>query len=265
MFRKTQIVLFVAAAFAVLVLVLRFGNVSHSLWVGSAPSCTTWLLPLVIVAALVDSFNPCAFSVLLLSIAFLFSIGRLRRHVFALGITYILGLYIVYLLLGLGLLRAMSLFGAPHLLSRLGAALLIGLGVLDLINYWFPRFPVKLKIPSASHHVMGKLVDRVSFPAFFLLGAVVGLFEFPCTGGPYSAILMLLNECQTFATAYWRGMGYLLLYNLLFVSPLVVILLVASDRGLLEKFSAWQKRHQQQMRLLTGLALLAIGLLIFVA
>ncbi len=41
----------------------------------------TWLFPLVVVAAILDSINPCAFSMLLLTIAFLLSIGRLRSRI----------------------------------------------------------------------------------------------------------------------------------------------------------------------------------------
>src|SRR3990167_4850737 len=59
-------------------------------------------LPLVVVAALIDSINPCAFSILLVTIAFLFSVGKLRRNILAIGGVYILGIFLAYLLIGLG-------------------------------------------------------------------------------------------------------------------------------------------------------------------
>src|SRR5574341_429454 len=55
------------------------------------------LLPLIAVAALIDSVNPCAFSILLVTIAFLFSLGRLRSSVLAIGGLYIAGVFAVYL------------------------------------------------------------------------------------------------------------------------------------------------------------------------
>src|SRR3989344_5444483 len=63
-----------------------------------------WLLPLVSIAALIDSVNPCAFSVLILTIAFLLGVGKLRSKILQIGGSYILGIFLVYILIGLGIL-----------------------------------------------------------------------------------------------------------------------------------------------------------------
>ncbi|MFN7088884.1 MAG: hypothetical protein ACK4NX_03685, partial [Candidatus Paceibacteria bacterium] len=55
-----------------------------------------WLLPLVTASALLDSINPCALSVLLITMAFLFSIGALRSRILRIGASYILGIFLVY-------------------------------------------------------------------------------------------------------------------------------------------------------------------------
>src|SRR3989338_10854186 len=88
------------------------------------------LLPLVVGASLIDSINPCAFSILILTIAFLFSIGKLRQKVLGIGLAYILGLFMVYLLIGLGLLQVLHLFNTPHFMAKVGSGLLIILGVI---------------------------------------------------------------------------------------------------------------------------------------
>lgn len=218
-----------------------------------------FLLPLVGVAALIDSINPCAFSVLLLTIAFLFSLGRLREDILKIGGFYIAGLFTVYVLIGLGLLQALHLFNTPHFMAKAGATLLVALGLLNLINHFFPRFPLRLGIPRAAHTKMGELMERASLPAAFALGALVGLCEFPCTGGPYLMILGLLHD----KTTYLSGLGYLGLYNLIFVLPLVVILGLASNQVLLDKVQEWKKRETGNMRLYGGIAMVALGLLIF--
>ncbi|MFH1193081.1 MAG: hypothetical protein V1656_02065, partial [Candidatus Jorgensenbacteria bacterium] len=164
-------------------------------------------LPLLLVSALIDSVNPCAFSVLLLTIAFLFSIGQLRNGIMKVGGAYILGIFVAYLLIGLGILQTLSFFNIPNFMGKFGSALLILLGAVGLINFFFPRFPIKLKIPDAAHSKMAVLMEKASLPAAFALGGFVALCEFPCTGGPYLMVLGLLHDTRT----YLSGFGYLIL------------------------------------------------------
>ena len=217
-----------------------------------------WLLPLVAVSALLDSINPCAFSVLLITIAFLFSLGKPRKEVLLLGGSYIAGLYLTYFLIGLGMLKALSLLGVPHFMGRLGAAAVIIFGILNLLGYFFPSVNWLPGIPKEIHQKIAKLLERVSLPGVFLVGVLVALCEFPCTGGPYLMILGLLHDSAT----YLSGFGYLLFYNALFVSPLILILLVASHKELLEKVDAWRKTETKKAKLGVGVAMLVLGIII---
>jgi len=217
-----------------------------------------WLLPLVSSSALIDSINPCAFSILILTIAFLFSIGKLRSKILLLGGVYILGIFLVYLLIGLGITQTLHLFNTPHFMAKVGAILLVLFGAISLINEFFPAFPIKLRIPHVAHQKMAELMEKGSIPTAFLLGALVGVCEFPCTGGPYLMVLGLLHDQAT----YLKGLGYLILYNLIFVLPLVLILLIASNKALLDKVQAWQREKRIGMRLGGGIAMIALGLLI---
>lgn len=236
---------------------LRDASITSWLWQTSQQG--QWLLPLVVVASLIDSINPCAFSVLLLTIAFLLSLGKLRENILKVGLVYILGLFTVYILIGLGIVQALHIFNTPHFMAKLGATLLIVLGAINLINEFFPGFPIKLKIPQGAHHKMAEYMQKGTIPAVFLLGALVGLCEFPCTGGPYLLVLGLLHDSATYLKGFW----YLVLYNLIFVLPLVVILLVASDKRLLEKAQSWQRQESRPMRLYGGVAMIVLGLIIF--
>ncbi len=219
----------------------------------------TWLLPLITVSALIDSINPCAFSILFLTIAFLFSLGKFRAQIFQVGGSYILGLFAAYFLIGLGLLQALHFFSVPNFMAKVGATLLIALGLTNMGNELFPAFPVKLRIPQGAHSLMARLIEKASFPTAFLLGGLVGVCEFPCTGGPYLMVLGLLHDQAT----YFKGLGYLILYNLIFVFPLLVILAIASNRLLGEKVQAWQQKERRLMRFGSGVAMVALGLLIF--
>ena len=224
-----------------------------------ADDSRSWLPLLLIVAALIDSINPCAFSILLLTIAFLFSLGSLRGRILGIGATYIFGLFLVYILIGLGILGAMQVFGIPRIMSKVGAVLLLAFGLISLLGHFFPNFPVKLKIPEKTHQTIGRLMAKASYPTAFSLGLLVGIFEFPCTGGPYLMVLSLLHDQGT----YLLGLGYLLLYNLIFVLPLAVILLIASDAGLFEKVQNLKKTKTGQMRLWGGAAMVILALIIF--
>ncbi len=217
------------------------------------------MAPVIGGAALLDSLNPCAFSILLLTVAFLFSLGRNRHQILAVGGIYILGIFLVYLGIGLGILRALEVLQVPHFMSKVGATLLILFGGLGIIGHFFPSFPVRLKIPESVHAPMARLIDKASFPAALILGGLVGLTEFPCTGGPYLLVLGLLHDHATRLV----GLGYLLVYNLIFVSPLIVILLIASREKLLAKVEAWKKDENKNMRLWGGVAALLLGAVMF--
>lgn len=218
-----------------------------------------WLLPIIVAAAIVDSINPCAFSILLLTIAFMFSLGKSRRKVLAIGAVYILGIFIVYLLIGLGILKTLQLFNVPHALAKFGAVILIAAGILSVINKLYPRFPIKLKLPELSHQKIATQMEKATIGAALGLGILVGMFEFPCTGGPYLLILSLLHD----QTTLYVGLSYLSLYNAIFVLPLVIILLIAADNSLLEKVKNWKRQESGPMRLWGGLAMIILGLLIF--
>ncbi|KKS44733.1 hypothetical protein A3I25_00760 [Candidatus Nomurabacteria bacterium RIFCSPLOWO2_02_FULL_42_17] len=218
----------------------------------------TQLLPLVAVASLLDSINPCAFSILILTIAFLLSIGKARGSILKLGSAYVFGIFLVYMLIGLGILQTLHIFNTPHFMAKVGAILLIFLGGINLVNEFFPNFPIKLRISPVAHNKMAEFMEKGSLPAVFLLGILVGLCEFPCTGGPYLMVLGLLHD----STTYLPGLGYLLLYNLIFILPLVIILLIASNQMLLGKVQAWQTKERGWMRLGGGVAMVGLGMLI---
>lgn len=258
--KNNQKLLLLIGVVIVLVGIGFYFSSMKSAWVLSKISDNgKWFLPVLVISALVDSVNPCAFSVLLLTIAFLFGIGKLRRDILKAGGLYILGIFLVYLLIGLGILQALHIFNTPHFMAKVGATILIAVGLINLINFFFPKFPIKLGIPHAAHNKMAQIMTKASLPAAFGLGLLVGLCEFPCTGGPYLTVLGMLHD----RGEYFAGLGYLGLFNLIFILPLIVTLLIASNDKLLGKFQAWRKAETGNVRLISGLIMVVLGFVIF--
>ena len=213
------------------------------------------LLPAVLVTGLLDSVNPCAFAVILLLIAFLFTLRQSRVRILQLGFVYIAMIFIVYFGIGLGLLRAVRLSSDPHFVARAGSWLLMGLGVINLIEFFFPKFPIKLHMPSFAGEKTNQLIKQATLPTTIAAGFLVGLCTFPCSGGIYVSIITLLNA----KTTYSWGLVYLFLYNLVFVLPLVVILLSLGNRLVAKRWATWEREHALKIRLWYGLVMVALG------
>ena len=247
------------AAFILGVLILKWSPATSSL-IWSASAGGAWLLPLVLVSSLLDSVHPCSFSILLITIAFLFGLQMTRKKILQIGGIYIFGIFASYLLIGLGILQVLHLFNTPHFMGKLGASLLILFGVINLVNRFFPGVPIKLALPSFTHRPMAALMEKASFAAAFGLGALVGICQFPCMGGPYLMVIGLLRDQMTFTAGFW----YLVLYNVILIVPLVLVLWFSADKTVVDKMQEWKRTHIDRVRLIAGVAMLALGTLILV-
>jgi cytochrome c biogenesis protein CcdA len=98
----------------------------------------------------------------------------------------------------------------------------------------------------------------MSVPAAFILGILAGLFGFSCTGGIYISILGLMGRSLTLLA----GLPYLILYNVIFILPLALVVLLAVYGFSPERLDNWRTGNKRLLRLFIGLAMLAIGLVI---
>lgn len=216
------------------------------------------LLPLVVTSGFIDGIHPCGFAVLLFFMAFLFSLKRTRQAILGMGALYILGVFAAYFLIGLGILKAFALFPEPHFMAKAGAILVIALGLINIKDYFFYGKWFTLRIPSFSKGSIRDWVQRATGPAALVAGFLVGLCAFPCAGGIYVAILGVLAV----NSAAWEGLGYLALYNLMFVAPLIIMLALASDKRVVERLEKWEASEKKKMRLYSGIVMIALGLFI---
>ncbi|OGY24046.1 MAG: hypothetical protein A2172_00670 [Candidatus Woykebacteria bacterium RBG_13_40_15] len=87
-----------------------------------------FLLPAVIAGALADSVNPCEFAVLVLLLTAILSSGSPRRALHA-GLLFSLSIFISYLLMGLGLYKALTWGNLPRVFLTFIGVLAVILGL----------------------------------------------------------------------------------------------------------------------------------------
>lgn len=249
----------IISVFIAAVIILKF-NPATSALIWSASNGGAWLLPLVLLSSLLDSVHPCSFSILLITIAFLFGLQMTREKILRIGGIYIVGIFASYLLIGLGILKVLHLFNTPHFMGKLGATLLIIFGIINLINRFFPNTPIRLSMPSAVHKPMARLMEKTSMVAAFLLGALVGVCQFPCMGGPYLMVIGLLRDQMTYSAGFW----YLVLYNLVLIVPLALVLWFSADKAVVDKMQEWKRDNLSRVRLAAGVLMVILGTLILI-
>ena len=218
---------------------------------------TSLTLPVVVLSALVDSINPCAFAILVFLLLSLAAAGD-RRRILLVGSSYIAAIFSFHLLLGIGLFSAIAFSGFSRIFSLVGAAIAIVLGLVTLLDVLRNRETFLLSVPESRKGIIGRYIQKMSVPAAFILGILAGLFGFSCTGGIYISILGLMGRSLTLLA----GLPYLVLYNVIFILPLALVVLLAGYGFSPERLDNWRTGNKRLLRMLIGLAMLAIGLVI---
>jgi cytochrome c biogenesis protein CcdA len=223
-------------------------------------------LPTVVVAAAIDGINPCAFTVLLLFITAMLatmqageqSLRAISARILSLGGIYIAAVFLTYLGLGVGLLKSLDFFTREHLPARFGALAAILFGLWMLKDFFLPDLGWRLQAPSKVGTMARQMATKATVPGLILGGFLIGLCTVPCSGAVYLGVLSLL----ALQPSTLLGYGYLVLYNLIFVLPLVAILIAASARPTLNRLAHWNLHHREWVRLALGGGVVVMGLLI---
>ncbi len=223
-------------------------------------------LPTVLAAGVIDGINPCAFTVLLLFITALTTtlkvgeqnVKALRSRLLSMGSIYIAAVFLTYLALGIGLLKSFDFFTKQHVPARFGALVAILLGLWMLKDYFLPDLGWRLQAPGRIGQVAHQMGHKATIPALVTGGFLIGLCTVPCSGAVYLAVLSLLALQPTALLGY----GYLVLYNMVFILPLIVILVAAAARPTLNRIAHWNLHHKEWVRLALGSGVVVMGLLI---
>ena len=213
------------------------------------------VLPLVVTTAVVDSFNPCAFGVLLFFIALLFALRKGRKDMLKIGGVYIFMIFLTYLLIGLGILQAIIISDSPHFIAQVAAVAVIILGLVSVKDYFFYGKWFSLRMPGSQTGRIKAWMSKATIPSAIVLGFLVGLCEFPCSGGIYVGIISMLS----ISAEFWLGFAYLIIYNIFFVLPLAAILLLAFNKRALTRIDKWEKKDKKYMKLANGVMMIILG------
>lgn len=222
-------------------------------------------LSVVLISAAIDSINPCAIGVLILMMSVLMGKKRNVRQLLIYGGAYIFAIFATYLLAGLGLIYFLSTIPitvAEYLSLGVGALVILA-GLLEIKDYfWYGRgFSLHIPGPFARKIDQMSKSKKLSIGGIMLLGAFVSAVELPCTGAPYLAIITILSINFDF-TAFLL----MVLYNFIFVLPLIIILLVVAAGAKIGSVKKFKEENKGTMRLFIGLLLVALGwLLILIA
>jgi cytochrome c biogenesis protein CcdA len=214
-------------------------------------------IPVVIAAAAVDSINPCEFAVLILLLTTILLSANRKKALYA-GLAFSLAIFISYFLMGLGLYSAIQASGLTRTFYIIVAFLAILVGLFNLKDYfWYGKYFL-MEVPLSWRPKMKSFLRRVtSVPGAFIVGVVISLFLLPCTSGPYIVILGLLANLTTKT----QGLIYLLLYNLIFIIPMLTItLLIYFGLTTTEQAEHWRTRKLKTLHLITGAIILLLGI-----
>lgn len=236
------------------------------------------LLP-VLFAGFIDGLNPCAFAAIVFFIAYLTMIlKKPKREIVFTGITFILGVFTAYFLIGLGLARLLQTIKGLTLVSQI-LYFLIGLLTLILAYYSFhDYFAVKklekgqegkvvLQLPHFFRWKIYEVIEKYAklkyFVVFaFISGILISILEFFCTGQIYLPTIMYM---VTQVTSYkLQVASYLALYSFMFILPLAIIFGLVYFGVSSEKIEMVGRRHVATVKFLTGLIFLFLSLSMFV-
>lgn len=222
-------------------------------------------LPILIGAALVDSINPCVIGVLIFLLAYMTKVFKSPRRMLLAAAVYITAVYLTYFLLGMGIFTLAYTAGLAKPFYRFAAVVAILAGLLEVKDYfWYGRGFSLQMIPGGAERVkrFSQLMENleVRHPSLSLavaavLGVLVVFVELPCTGAPYLAILGMIST-----GLYAQAIPLLLLYNFIFILPLLLIVGLVYFGYSSQALEKWRKENRGLLRLGVGLFLLLLGL-----
>lgn len=213
-------------------------------------------LPLVVFAALADSVNPCTFSVFTALLLIVAAVRGLKRSVVS-GVAFISAIYTAYFALGLGLIKALGYVpGVKYVVAALGLVL----GSTALIGGLEARSKGAFKspLPASFRKLTESAIERAINPlTAALAGFVVSVTLLPCSSGPYIVTAAYLSKLDPQSMV----IPLLMLYNAIFVAPLVAILAATALAVLrLRRLKEWRSKQLPLLEAISGALLIAISL-----
>ena len=223
--------------------------------------------------ALSDSVNPCALAILMMMLISIITYNPGdRKAVLLSGLSFVLAVLVMYFFYGILIVKFFDIIQSfksiqaiitPTLSLVMGIFSLV-LGILeikDFVAYKPGSFATEM--PLGLRPKVQRLIAKVTSPiGAFVLGLFVTIFLLPCTIGPYFILGGLISTGSTDISAM---LPYLLLYNLVFVLPMVIVTLVIffGVRNV-DDVKNWKDKNVRIMHLIAGILLSGLAVWVLV-
>ncbi len=229
----------------------------------------------IISLAVVDAVNPCALAVLILMLTAIIAYNpHNRKNIILAGLAFVASVFVMYLIYGLIIIKFLQLIQALTeirlwLYKILGVAAII-LGVLNIKDFIqgvgckacesgpckTPKERPMTEMPLSWRPKVKKMISGITSPSgAFTVGIFVTLFLLPCTIGPYVIAGGILSTTEIVKT-----IPPLLLYNLIFVMPMLIIIgIVYWGFKRVEDISVWKEKNISKLHLAAGIIMLGLG------
>ena len=211
-----------------------------------------WLA--VVLAGLVDGLNPCAFATIIFFVSYLSLSGKKGKQILITGASFTIGVFIAYLLVGLGFYKVLDLIsGWTSIISKIvyifTAALCLVLAVLSIRDFIKVRQgdlnDMALKLPEPLRKRINQTVREGRKASSYVIGAfvtglLISLLELACTGQIYLPVIISMSSIPSM-----RGQAllFLMLYNLMFIVPLIVVFILAFYGTTSKQFTEFLRKH----------------------
>ncbi len=225
---------------------------------------------IVSIAGLLDGINPCAFATIIFLLSYLRLTKRSPGQIAQVGISFILGVFIAYFCLGLGLVEIVTRLGA---LRGLGKILNWGLAAFSLVIMVLSirdgilclkgnLKDISLQLPdflkTGIHTAIRKGSRHTHFViAAFIVGIVISFLELACTGQVYAPTIMYMIQESGRAG---KALVFMVIYNLAFILPLVVIFIMSYFGMRSDSLTVFMGKHAAAVKFCTALLFLIIFL-----
>ncbi len=229
----------------------------------------------VLGAGLLDGVNPCAFTTIIFFVSYLALMGRKGREILLVGASFTVAVFLTYLLVGLGVLGFLQSLGVFKVFSRiiyiLAALLCFLLVALSLYDFYKIRQgkieDTTLKLPQAlQRRVHQTIRERKNMSGFisatFITGFFVSLLELACTGQVYLPTIIFVTGVPELRG---HAIAYLILYNLMFILPLVIIFLLTFYGTTSKELTLFFRAKVATFKLLTALLFAVLGVWLILA
>jgi len=218
---------------------------------------------LIVIAGLLDGINPCAIGMLILLLGYLLVFAKKPHRMIQLGLIYIITIFITYFLIGLAfshivirLLQWPLYSEISHIIKWIIVILIWLAALVNLKDFFFYGKGFSLGVTKKEVPLLMKLIKKVDWHATILLGIIVTLFELPCSLPLYVGSIAIMSEAFNYGTTIL----YLLVYNLMFILPLVLVFAVLVKTHHIFEAKDIQERSNKWMKLSMGIAQIIIGI-----